>query len=312
MFCGEGITDKGKLENMKHSHVFMRFPGGKAKAVTFSFDDGVVEDAWMVEMLKKYHMGGTFNINAGLCTHDPTDYEKVNSDYLPDKSIQERFTRKEMCRIFEGSGMEIASHGYTHAQLDKIDTAAAMWEICRDRAELEQITGVPVRGFAYPQGGVNDDIVTFLKQCGFLYARHAQSTYAFDMPADPYMIQPTCHFLEEQVSALAKAFVERKITTGVLQKNTEPALFYIWGHSYELRRKGEEDYKKTETLLEYLSGREDVWYPTNLQLFEYKKAFDELVYGIDRTFAQNMSCIPLWVFANGKTVRLDPGAVVPL
>ena len=75
MFCGEGITDKGKLENMKHSHVFMRFPGGKAKAVTFSFDDGVVEDAWMVEMLKKYHMGGTFNINAGLCTHDPTDYE---------------------------------------------------------------------------------------------------------------------------------------------------------------------------------------------------------------------------------------------
>ena len=43
--------DKGKLENMKHSHVFMRFPGGKAKAVTFSFDDGVVEDAWMVEML---------------------------------------------------------------------------------------------------------------------------------------------------------------------------------------------------------------------------------------------------------------------
>jgi len=169
-----------------------------------------------------------------------------------------------------------------------------MLEICRDRAELEQITGAPVRGFAYTQGGVNADIVAFLKQCGFLYARHARSTYAFDMPADPYMIQPTCHFLEEQVPALAKAFVERKITTGVLQKNTEPALFYIWGHSYELRRKGEEDYKKTEALLEYLSGREDIWYCTNLQLFEYKKAFDELVYGIDRTFLHALVGVCKW------------------
>lgn len=60
MYYREEMTDAGKLENMKHSHVFLRFPEGRAKAVTFSFDDGVVEDAWMVEMLKKYHLTEMF------------------------------------------------------------------------------------------------------------------------------------------------------------------------------------------------------------------------------------------------------------
>lgn len=306
----EGISDKGKLENMKHAHVFMRFPGGRARAVTFSFDDGVAQDAWLVEKLQQYHLRGTFNINAGLCTYDPVDYTQVSESYFPVKSIQRRLTRKELCEAFDGSGMEIAAHGYTHAQLNKIDPAAAMWEICHDRAELEALTGVPVRGFAYPQGAGDASIAELLRRCGFLYGRLAESSYSFDVPVDAYMLRPTCHFLEQETPELARTFVEREVTAGVWQKDTEPMLLYIWGHGYELREKT--DYQKTEELFQYLSGREDIWYPTSLQLFSYKKAFDALIYGIDRTFAQNMSCMPVWVYANGKTTKIDPGETVVL
>lgn len=41
----------------------MRFPGGKLKAMTFSYDDGVSADYRLVELMRKYYIKGTFNIN---------------------------------------------------------------------------------------------------------------------------------------------------------------------------------------------------------------------------------------------------------
>jgi len=38
---------------------------GKMKAFTFSFDDGVVQDRRTVEILNKYGLKATFNINSG-------------------------------------------------------------------------------------------------------------------------------------------------------------------------------------------------------------------------------------------------------
>ena len=35
---------------MKHKHLFMRYPEGREKALTFSFDDGVVQDIRMIEL----------------------------------------------------------------------------------------------------------------------------------------------------------------------------------------------------------------------------------------------------------------------
>ena len=45
---------------------FMCFPGGKQKAVTFSYDDGVTQDVRLCEILSSYGLKGTFNINSGL------------------------------------------------------------------------------------------------------------------------------------------------------------------------------------------------------------------------------------------------------
>ena len=46
------------------AQVFMRFPGGKLKALTFSYDDGVEQDVRLIEIFKKYGLRGTFNLNS--------------------------------------------------------------------------------------------------------------------------------------------------------------------------------------------------------------------------------------------------------
>ena len=45
---------------------FLRFPGGKAKAVTFSYDDGCRHDIRLARKLTEHGIRCTFNINSGL------------------------------------------------------------------------------------------------------------------------------------------------------------------------------------------------------------------------------------------------------
>ena len=47
----------------------MRFPEGKTKAVTLSYDDGVTQDKRLAELFRSHGLKCTFNLNAGLCGH---------------------------------------------------------------------------------------------------------------------------------------------------------------------------------------------------------------------------------------------------
>ena len=56
------------------ANLFMRFPEGKVKALTLSYDDGVEQDVRLIEIMKKYGLKGTFNINSGLYASEGTVY----------------------------------------------------------------------------------------------------------------------------------------------------------------------------------------------------------------------------------------------
>ena len=45
---------------------YMRFPEGKAKAATFSYDDGVKSDLRLLKIFAKYGVKATFNLNSLL------------------------------------------------------------------------------------------------------------------------------------------------------------------------------------------------------------------------------------------------------
>ena len=78
---------------MNHLYRFLRFPEGKLKAVTFSYDDGVRQDIRFAELLSAHGMKGTFNLNSGV----------ANDDRVP---------QKEFKKLYQGH--EIACHGLTH------------------------------------------------------------------------------------------------------------------------------------------------------------------------------------------------------
>ena len=42
------------------------FPNGKSKAFTMSYDDGTIHDRRLVEIMNRYGIRGTFNLNAGF------------------------------------------------------------------------------------------------------------------------------------------------------------------------------------------------------------------------------------------------------
>ena len=54
--------------------VFMRFPGGKSKALTLSYDDAVEQDIRLIEIMKANGLKGTFNINTGLYAEEGKVY----------------------------------------------------------------------------------------------------------------------------------------------------------------------------------------------------------------------------------------------
>lgn len=56
--------------------LFMRFPGGRTKSLTLSYDDGVQQDIRLVDILNKHGLKGTFNLNSGLYAPEGTVYPK--------------------------------------------------------------------------------------------------------------------------------------------------------------------------------------------------------------------------------------------
>ena len=82
-----------------------------SKIITFSFDDGIEDDFKLVEILNKYNLKATFNLNSAKLTGASTwVYNNVKTvkqiNYFQIKNLYE--------------GHEIASHGYFSSVYGKV------------------------------------------------------------------------------------------------------------------------------------------------------------------------------------------------
>ena len=100
----------GEENAMKHSHVFMRFPGGLSKALSFTFDDGSEQDERLVGLLAENGLLATFNLNMGLLPPDDSfDFSTLDRAVFPAADwCQRRMSRAKIGRVFAESGMELA------------------------------------------------------------------------------------------------------------------------------------------------------------------------------------------------------------
>jgi len=225
------------------------YKGKYFKAITFSFDDGVIFDKRLIELLNKYNIKATFNLNSGLMYKDSNWIENGTQIYHLEKD--------EIGNIYDNH--EIASHSYTHPELFKLDYDAQKKEIETDVKNLEAMFNRKIIGFAYPFGPYNDDTLKVLKELDIKWARSVYDTFNFDIPENLLTYNGTCHFRNPKVFEIAKEFLELKPT-----KNQ---VLYLWGHSYELEAYNY--WEKFEEFLKLISNKDDIYYCTNSEAFGF-------------------------------------------
>lgn len=263
----------------------MLFPMGKKKALTFSYDDGEKQDIRLCQLFNKYGMKGTFNLNSGLMTVEPSEKStKVALSQIPE--------------VYRGH--EVAVHTANHPFLEKMTTSEIAVEIFDDKRTLEKYTGYVVRGMAYPFGTYNEDVIRIASDLGIKYSRGVHSHHGFALPTKWLEMPATCHQADEKAFDIAKTFVEENATKD--WRSTHGWLFYIWGHSYEYRT--EEDWARMEKLCAYLSNRDDVWYATNIEIYDYIEAYRSLEYSVDRKMVYNPSAHDLWLMRAGEVYKI--------
>lgn len=267
--------------NIKYHELYMRFPEFKTKALTLSFDDGTEYDRKMVEILNRYGLVCTFNVSMGNRSEN---------------SIQP----EEFLELYRGH--EVASHALTHPHLWNLDTSGIAYQIINDRAALEEIFQKPIRGFAYPFGLLETDgMVDTIKKCGIKYARTTVSTHTFDIPRDFLRWHPTCHQSDARLYDHISNFLQPDDTANWWR--IQPRLLYIWGHSYEYAN----NFESLEKMCKALSGRQDVWYASNIDVADYITAFDKLERSANGRYIHNPTDKTLYCFVNGKNFVLESG-----
>ena len=226
---------------------------GKNKAFTFSFDDGVLQDIRAIEIMDKYGLKGTFNLNSALIGNVR---ELVTRGYTVNHS---KVAPKDVKEVYKNH--EVAAHTVGHFNLTTLPDSCVVWQVEEDRKMLEGLTGKTVRCMAYPCGGVNNDarVANIIKnETKIRFARTITSSYSFDLQENLLRFHPTLHFRDEKLFALAEEFLALD--------TDEPKLFYIWGHTYELDAE-DGAWERFENLCQLLSGKSDIFYGTNGEVF---------------------------------------------
>ena len=280
--------------------LFMRYPGGKAKAVTFSYDDGCPQDVRLADLFTKYGLKGTFNMNIA----------KTSTSGITPDEVREHILSK---------GHEVAVHGYNHRANGVISTTDGIRDVLLCRLELEKEYKTIIRGMAYPDTGICryangttfDKVKSYLTDLGIVYSRSLyETTDKFALPSDWHDWRPTCHHEHGGIFKWIDEFFEIDLSAKRYLPKRAPIVFYIWGHSYEFDRNN--GWEQIEKICEKISGNPDVWYTTNIEIYNYLHAYNELLISSDGGVIHNPTATKIWFVADSKDYVIEPGETLYL
>ena len=226
----------------------MKIWNGKRKALTFSYDDGVIQDNRLAQLFSRYGLKCTFNVNSGFFERDnPWNYKGITVRRAELAQLKQCFVDHE-----------VAAHSVSHPNLADLSWPEAFAEISRDVAALEQAFGTRIWGLAYPFGTYNDMVMQIAANCGLRYGRTGESSYHFDLSFRLFEMRPTCHHNDSRLHELADYFL------AAAPEADSPMLFHIFGHSYEFD--ADDSWQMFEAMCEKLAARDDIFYGTNAQV----------------------------------------------
>lgn len=278
---------------------FLRFPEGKSKAVTFSYDDGIRQDIRFSELLDKYQIKCTFNLNS-------SSLRKENG-----------LTKDEVVKHILSKGHEVAVHGSNHRAEGTLRPIEGIRDVLDNRLELEQTYGRIIRGMAYPDSGITyftnnatyESVKNYLRELDIVYSRTLGGNNSFELPQDWYAWMPTAHHNNPAVFEYIDEFLSIDLDNPKLYgAKRQPRLFYLWGHSYEFDDR--DNWKHIEEICEKLSYKEDTWYATNMEIYNYVTAYNSLVYSADGTRIYNPSLHTIWFDVDRKLYSIKSGETI--
>jgi peptidoglycan-N-acetylglucosamine deacetylase len=237
-------------------------------AVTTSWDDGSPLDLRIADLLAERELPGTF--------------------YVPVKGHTRsvRMRSSEMLQLAR-QGFEIGAHGISHPNLAECEPWRLAIEVEISKKKLEDALGKRVLMFAYPRGRYNSEVVSAVKEAGFIGAR-TTSMLSCDLAFDPFRmptsVQAYPHSRLDYMRNLSRVVDWRRTwvyATHVRYASNwvalakilfdsvlrDGGLWHIYGHSWEV-----EEYDLWDDLREvlaYVSNRSGVLYLGNGEIAKF-------------------------------------------
>jgi len=200
--------------------------------ITTSWDDGHPLDLKLAGLLRRYDISATFYIPI-----DNGERECMNPDEI--REIGESF--------------DIGGHTYHHVNLPRVSIKEREKEIVESKRRLEEITGRELLSFCYPYGRFNDQVISIVKEAGFIGARTTKSLTR--SIKDPFKMGTTVHAKDWWFAPYIKhslASQDLKLF-GFMLKNSlffkgwdriaiesldfvieNGGVWHLWGHSWEI------------------------------------------------------------------------------
>lgn len=232
------------------------YHNGKQKAFNVTYDDGVIQDFKFVNLLNKYSVVGTFNLNSKL-TMDQFTWKHESGLKV------KRLKKEEIIRLYDGH--EIASHSLTHPMLPDLDYKAVMYELTEDKKNLAAWFQREIKGFAYPFGPYNEITTQCVKEAGFTYARIGEETEDYSFSKNPLIWKASFYHIVPGLENFVHKFSE---------SIDELALCQIVGHTYEFDVYNMWD--KIEKILSFISKEKDIWFASTIDIVEYLEAMKKI------------------------------------
>ena len=110
------------------------------RIVSLSFDDGTIYDLRFIELLNKYNLKASLNLNSGM--------EDFIWYYGKEQFPIKRLKLREVVEKYNGH--EVASHSLTHPYFSSLDEKEIIRQVKEDIKNLENIFNRKISGFAFP------------------------------------------------------------------------------------------------------------------------------------------------------------------
>jgi len=120
---------------------------------------------------------------------------------------------------------------------------------------------------------------------------------------------PTAHHKNPSVFDYINKFNEIDLNDSKISyAKRQPRLFYLWGHSYEFDNN--DNWNRIEKICAELSGKDDVWYATNMEIYEYVNAYHSLIYSANGSRIYNPTLFTVWFDVDRKLYSIKPGETI--